>query len=63
VLNALVHRQNREIPGAAEPPGVVERLHISQDRRRTVVIDHHAVNVVMTRQIQLVGWNGHTTML
>ena len=63
MFNALVYRQNREIAGATQSSGVIERLHISQNRWRTVVIHHHPVNIVMTRQVKLVGWNGHTTML
>jgi len=63
VLNALVNRQNGEVTRAGQTSGIVERLHVSQHGRRTVVIHHHAVYVVVAGQVELVGWNGHTTML
>ncbi|CZU79186.1 Uncharacterised protein [Enterobacter hormaechei] len=63
VFNALVNGQNREVPGSAQAAGIIKRLHVSQYGRRTVVVDHDAVYVIMARQIKLVGWNGHTTML
>jgi hypothetical protein len=36
VFDALVNRQNRKITGAAQAPGVVERLHRTQNRRAAV---------------------------
>jgi len=63
VLYPLVNRQNRQIAGSRQTASIVERLHVTEYGRRTVVIDHHAVDIVVSWQVELVGWNGHTTML
>ena len=49
VLYALVDRQNGQVPRSRQTPGVVEGLHITQHRRRAVVIHHHPVDVIRSR--------------
>ena len=63
VFHALVYRQDGKVSGSGQAPRIVQGLHITQHRRRTIVIHHDPVNVIRPRQIKLVGWNGHTTVL
>ncbi len=63
MLDALVHRQNGEISGAGEASGIIKGLHISQHRGWTVVINHHAIDIIRPWQIELVGGNGRTAVL
>lgn len=49
MLYALVDRQDRQIAGSRQAAGVIQGLHITQHRRRTVVINHHPIDVIRPR--------------
>ena len=63
MFDALIHRQNREIAGSRQAAGVVQRLHIAQHSRRTVIVDHHAIDIIRTGQIEVFCGKRQTAML
>ena len=49
MLYALVDRQDRQISGSRQAAGVIQGLHITQHRRRTIVIHHHPIDIIRPR--------------
>ena len=54
MLDALVDRQDRKIPGAREPAIVEKRLQGTQNRRRTIRVCPDAIDKIRTGQIELI---------
>ena len=55
VLDALIDRQNGEIPRAPQPTVVVERAHVPQHARRTVAVTEDPAEIVGSRQDEAFG--------
>ena len=54
MLNALVHRQNRDITAAAESPGIDDLLKIPQNRRRTIRAHEHSIHKIRPGEMQYI---------
>ena len=53
VLDALIHRQNRQITATGETAAVEQRLHIAHHHRAAIHIAHNAADIICPRQMQL----------
>ena len=59
VLDALVDREDREVPGPAQASVIVQRAEVAQHRRRTVGEREDVVQIVRSREGQeLLGERG-----
>jgi len=52
VLDALVHRQDRQVTAATQAPVVEHLLQAAHDRRRPVGQGHHPIDEIRPRQMQ-----------
>jgi hypothetical protein len=52
MLDALVDRQNRDVPGAPETATIEQQLQIAQGGRLAVALHHHTVDEVGPRQVE-----------
>ncbi len=62
VLDALVHRQDGDIAGARQAPMVENALQIAQQRRVAVAVADHPVDIIGSRQVELVLVDGGALM-
>jgi hypothetical protein len=53
VLDALIHREDRQIPGAGEAPGAEDLLEIAQYGDRSITVDKHPIDKIRSGQVHL----------
>ncbi len=53
VLDALVDGQDRVVARARQPPGVQHPLEVAQDVAGSIGVDHHPIDEVGARQVQV----------
>jgi hypothetical protein len=63
VFDALIHRQDRNEPGAGESTMVVEALQRAHHARRAIGLRKHAVNEIGSRKMKLVPGDSGATII
>ena len=52
MLDALVHRKDRHVPGACEATVILDRVEIAQDGRCSIAERDHPIDKIRTREMQ-----------